>query len=125
MVAGMGSGESRQLSEAETAMNRGTLCWVNLGPVTPPEMGKTRPAIIVSNSDQNFLLQSVVVVPVSSQPGEIWPLRLRLEMPGGKASFAVLPGIRQVSKERIQKVLGIARPDDMERLTEALSCYLN
>lgn len=106
-------------------MKCGTICWVNLEPVFPPEMGKTRPAIVVSNSDQNFILQSVVVVPLSSQPEEIWPLRLRLQMPRGKESFAVLPGIRQVSKDRIQEVAGIARAGDLERIAEALSCYLN
>jgi mRNA interferase MazF len=106
-------------------MKRGTICWVNLEPVSPPEMGKTRPAVIVSNSEQNLFLQSVVVVPLSSQPGEIWPMRLRLELPRGKASFAVLPGIRQVSKVRIQELSGIAHPGDMERLTEALFCYLS
>jgi len=70
-------------------------------------------------------LKSVVVVPLSSRQGEIWPLRLRLEMPGGKASFAVLPGIRQVSKERIQELIGVAHPGDIVRLDEALSCYLS
>lgn len=106
-------------------MKRGTICWVNLEPVTPPEIRKTRPAIIVSNSDQNIFLQSVVVVPISSQPEEIWPLRLRLQMPRGKESFAILPGIRQVSKDRIQETAGIARAGDLERITDALSCYLN
>ncbi len=106
-------------------MKRGTLCWVNLEPVSPPELGKTRPAVVVSNSEQNLFLQSVVVVPISSKPGEIWPLRLRLDMPHSRASFVVLPGIRQVSKERIQDFIGMASHDDLERITEALSCYLN
>jgi mRNA-degrading endonuclease toxin of MazEF toxin-antitoxin module len=88
-------------------------------------MNKIRSAVVVSNSDQNGILQSVVVVPISSQPGEIWPLRLRLEMPRGKASFAVLPGIKQVSKQRIQELVGMVRASDMERLDEALSCYLS
>jgi mRNA interferase MazF len=106
-------------------MKRGTVCWVNLEPAVPPEMGKIRPAIIVSSSDQNHFLSSVAVIPLSSQPGEIWPLRLRLEMSPGKASYAILPAIRQISKTRIREVVGIARPGDMERLNEALSCYLN
>jgi len=121
----MGCGGLGQPPEAEAAMKPGTICWVYLEPVSPPEMGKTRPAIIVSNSDQNLFLQSVVVVPLSPQPGEIWPLRLRLEAPRGKASFAVLPGVRQVSKARIQELGGLTRPGDMDRLTEALFCYLN
>jgi mRNA-degrading endonuclease toxin of MazEF toxin-antitoxin module len=87
-------------------------------------LGKIRPAVVVSNSDQNLLLQSVVVIPISSRPGEIWPLRLRLDMPQGKASFVVLPGIRQVSKDRIKDIVGIASPGDPERMSEALFCYL-
>jgi mRNA interferase MazF len=106
-------------------MKRGSICWVNLEPVFPPEMGKIRPAIVVSNSEQNIFLQSVVVIPISSRPGEIWPLRVKLEMPRSKTSFAVLPGIRQVSKERIQAFVGTARPADIERIDEALSFYLN
>ena len=106
-------------------MKRGTICWVNLEPVLGPEVGKSRPAVVLSNSDQNLFLQSVVVVPLSSQAGEIWPLRLQLTGPRGKPSFAVLPGIRQVSKARIQKQAGIASLEDLDRLTEALFCYLN
>ena len=106
-------------------MRRGTICWVNLEPVSPPELGKTRPALVVSNSDQNQLLQCIVVIPVSSQPPEIWPLRLRLGMAEGKTSFAVLPGIRQVSKGRVQDIVGIAKPGDMERIDEALYALLS
>ncbi len=106
-------------------MKRGTICWVNLEPVSPPELGKTRPALIVSNSDQNLFLRSVVIVPISSQPGEIWPMRLRLQMPRGKVNFAVLPGIRQVSKARIQENIGMARAEELARITDALFSYLN
>lgn len=106
-------------------MKRGTIIWVNLEPVSPPELGKIRPAIVISNSDQNMVIQSVIVVPLSSQAPEIWPLRLRLDFPTGKPSFAVLPGIRQVSKARIQEVAGVARTSDMDRLDEAISMYLS
>jgi mRNA-degrading endonuclease toxin of MazEF toxin-antitoxin module len=81
--------------------------------------------LIVSNSDQKLFLQSVVVAPLSSQPGEIWPLRVNLESPRCKASFAFLPGIRQVSKERLQEVIGMARPSESGRITEALLFCLN
>ncbi len=106
-------------------MKRGTICWVNLEPVSPPELGKVRPAIVISNSEQNIMLQSVVVVPLSSQSPEIWPLRLRIRLPRGKDSFAVLPGIRQVSKTRIQETVGLAGVGDMSRLDEAISLYLH
>ncbi len=88
-------------------------------------MGKTRPALIISNSEQNLILGSVVVIPISSRPDEIWPLRIRLDMPRGKVSFAVLPGIRQVSKERILEFSGAASLGDLQRIDEALFFYLN
>lgn len=105
-------------------MKRGTICRVSLEPVSPPELGKTRPAIVVSNPDQNLVLQSMVVIPLSSHTPEIWPLRLRLELPPGKTSYAILSGIRQVSKVRIQQVAGLARAADMDRLDEAIALYL-
>jgi mRNA-degrading endonuclease toxin of MazEF toxin-antitoxin module len=43
-------------------MTRGTIVWVNLEDADPPEMGKTRPGVVVSNSEQNSLLDTVVVV---------------------------------------------------------------
>lgn len=105
-------------------MRRGTICWINLEPGSPPEFGKTRPALIVSNSSQNFTLKSVVVLPLSTQPPEIWPLRLKISLPKGKTSFVVLPGIRQASKGRILEVIGMASAQDMARVTEALKLYL-
>ena len=105
-------------------MKRGTFCWVNLEPASPPEFGKVRPALVVSNSVQNAILQTVVVIPLSSQPGEIWPLRLKIVVPGGRPSFAVLPGIRQIHKARVTEVIGTASSDFMAQLDEAIWAYL-
>ncbi|MCF6313750.1 MAG: type II toxin-antitoxin system PemK/MazF family toxin [Verrucomicrobiales bacterium] len=106
-------------------MKRGSIYWVNLGASHPPEFGKTRPGLVISNSIQNSILDSVVVVPLSSRPGEIWPLRLPLTGVKGKISFAVLPGIRQVSKSRLVKPMGFATSDFMSSLDEALLLYLS
>jgi mRNA interferase MazF len=100
------------------------LVWVNLEPATPPEFGKTRPAVIVSNSVQNQILDTVVVIPLSTQPGAIWPLRLPLELPAAKTSFAVLPGIRQVHKARLQETIAQASDAFIRTLDEALLAYL-
>ena len=82
-------------------MKRGRAYGINLEPSSPPERGKVRPGIVVSNSIQNERLDSVVIVPLSSRAPEIWPLRFRLELPGMNASYAVIPGIRQMSKSRL------------------------
>ena len=105
-------------------MTRGSLYWINLGATKPPEFGKTRPGLIVSNTVQNEVLDSVVVVPLSTGPGEIWPLRVKTDDVRGKASFAVLPGVRQVSKARLAKHIGTAAPSLLKRLDHALALYL-
>jgi len=102
----------------------GNVVWIDLEPASPPEIGKTRPAIVVSGSVYNEKLASVVVVPLSSRAPEIWPLRLAVEVPGLKVSYAVLPGVRQVSKARVRNKAGQAPPIVMERLREALTLYL-
>jgi mRNA-degrading endonuclease toxin of MazEF toxin-antitoxin module len=106
-------------------VRRGAIYWINLGVTSPPEFGKTRPGLLVSNSIQNGILDSVVVVPLSTNPGEIWPLRIKLDGPMNKTSFAVMPGIRQVSKTRLLKFIAFASPEFMEGLDEALSLYLS
>jgi mRNA-degrading endonuclease toxin of MazEF toxin-antitoxin module len=106
-------------------MKRGTTCWVNLEPVAPLELGKTTPAIVFSSSYLNLALQSVVVIPLSSQSPEIRPLGLRPGLPRGKTSYAVLPGIQQVGMARLQEVVGVAVAADMERLNEALTLHLS
>lgn len=106
-------------------MKRGDLYWINLEPTQPPEFGKVRPGLIISNSEQNIRLPTVVIIPISSQAPEIWPLRLGFTMPGSKKeSFAVLPGLRQVNKTRLQEMIGILSPAFLKKVDEALTAYL-
>lgn len=105
-------------------MKRGTVCWINLEDATPPEFGKTRPGIVVSNSEQNAMLETIVAVPLSTHAPALWPLRLKLEMPEFKTSYAILPGIRQVKKARLLDVIDIAPLEFMHSLDRALLSYL-
>jgi len=105
-------------------VNRGAIFWINLEPATPPELGKLRPAIVVSNSVYNGKLDSVVVVPLSTKAPEIWPLRVRVALPRSKSSFAVIPGIRQVSRARLHERIGDLSAADLARLDDALTIYL-
>lgn len=107
-------------------MTRGTVIWINLEDAHPPEFGKIRPGIVISNTIQNEILETVVVLPLSTQPPEIWPLRLELESRiNGRQSFAVIPGIRQVDKSRLLDRIGHVSEEFMERLDEALGAYLS
>ena len=102
------------------------MVWVNLEDAHPPETGKTRPAVVVSNPQQNDALTSVVIVPLSSRAPAIWPLRVEIPTIGTLSrSFAIAPGIRQVAKERLLRVEGILPAVVLARLSEALATYLS
>lgn len=105
-------------------MKRGSIYWIDLEPSKPPEFGKTRPGLVISNTEHNILLPTVVIIPLSTQSPEIWPLRIGLKLPNGKNSFAVLPGIRQVNKTRLRENIGIASKHFLDQLDEALKAYL-
>lgn len=104
-------------------MKRGAIYWVNLEPSHPPEFGKIRPCLVVSNSEQNFRLNTLVVVPISSQPHAIWPLRVEIELTK-KKSYVVIPGIRQISKTRLTEPIEVLDVDDIKKIDEALELYL-
>jgi len=105
-------------------VRRGSVYWINLEPASPPELGKVRPAIVVSNTVHNERLDSVVVVPLSSRAPEIWPLRLEIQIRGLRESYAVVPGIRQVSKARLHELAAQAPGIAIKRLEAALAAYL-
>jgi len=107
-------------------MTRGTIVWVNLEDASTPEFGKTRLSIVVSNTIQNEILDTIAVIPLSTRAPEIWPLRMELDTKiRGRKSFAVVPGIRQVDKARLLDRVGHASHEFMARLNEAISAYLS
>lgn len=122
----MGIGATRLPSSSkEEVVKRGTIYWVNLQDHSPPEFGKLRPGLVLSNTAQNVELPTIVILPISSKPPEIWPLRIEIRMPDGRKSYVVTPGIRQVSKERLEGVIGALPDSTMDEITNALEVYLN
>ncbi len=105
-------------------MNRGSIYWINLEPSNPPEFGKVRPCLVISNSEQNILIPSIVVIPLSSKAPEIWPLRIEVSV-NKKNSYAVIPGIRQVSRKRLQNKIDTLSFSEMEKVDDAIKAYLN
>ena len=101
------------------------MVWVDLSDAVPPEMGKVRPGIIVSATAHNEVLNTVVIVPTSSIAPEIWPLRLAVGNFAGKDSFAVVPGIRQVRKNRLRGIVGQISHEKLRALDSCLAAYLS
>ena len=105
-------------------MKRGMVIWVDLSDGSPPEMGRVRPAVVVSGTVHNERLETVVVVPTSSLAPEIWPLRILIGHFQGKDSYAVIPGIRQVWKGRLRGEIGQASDSCLASLDDCLRAYL-
>lgn len=121
----MGRVAARIGRQATPPVKRGTVVWVNLEDAHPPELGKTRPAVVVSNTEQNASLSSVVVVPLSSRAPEIWPLRVSIPPVGMLSlSFAVTPGVRQVAQTRVLRSEGVLPARVLDALSNALEVYL-
>ena len=106
-------------------MKRGSVVRVNLEDGRPPEFGKTRPAIVLSNQEANAVLPTIVVVPLSTRPPEIPLLRLALpSLAGLQKSYAVVPGLSQISQSRIVESMGEVPGDFLKALEEAVFAYL-
>ena len=60
--------------------NRGDIVIVNLYPKKGDEVGKIRPAVIISGNDENSILDTVILLPFSTDLiDDMFPYRLRIE----------------------------------------------
>ncbi len=85
-------------------MKRGEIWLVALDPTTGSEIKKSRPCVIVSPSELNQYLRTVIVAPMTSR-GFPAPFRVSVTHAGTKG-LIVLDQIRAVDKIRVVKRLG-------------------
>lgn len=61
-------------------LNRGDIVIVNLYPKKGDEVGKIRPAVIISGNDENSILDTVILLPLSTDLiDDMFPYRLRIQ----------------------------------------------
>jgi len=85
-------------------LNRGDIVGINLNPKKGDEIGKIRPCVIISNDDENKILDTIIVIPLSTQLiGDMLPYRLRLVKRDKleKDSDILINHIRTISKKRV------------------------
>jgi len=79
--------------------------WVESDPSVGSRIRKRRPAVIVSNDAANRNLVRVVVVPLTSNTGRLYPSEAVVTV-GGQSSKAMIDQIMAADKSRLQSQLG-------------------
>ncbi|MCX7240677.1 MAG: type II toxin-antitoxin system PemK/MazF family toxin [Burkholderiales bacterium] len=85
-------------------VRRGEIWLVNLDPTVGSEIKKSRPCVVVSPSELNDHLRTVIVAPMTSK-GFGAPFRVPVTYAGTKG-LIVLDQLRTVDKVRLVKKLG-------------------
>ncbi len=106
-----------------TVLSRGDICLVNFDPSKRGEIGKLRPAIVMSSEVENSMLDTVIVIPLSTVIEEnALPYRYtvtkrdKLE----RKSDACIYEIRALSKKRIKVKLAEVTENELHIIQNAL-----
>ena len=102
-------------------MKQGDVYLVDLNPKRRTEVGKTRPALIISIDEMTDHTPRVIVAPITSNISRVYGSEMLIPATGGlkKESKAMLNQIRSVDKSRLIERLG-----QVDRLTLRASCDL-
>ena len=107
-------------------LNRKDIVLVNFNPVKGAEMGKLRPAIVLSDAVDNAILPTVMVIPLSTcLEDNALPYRFRITKREQllQDSDACINEVRALSKDRIKQLLGQVSDQEYSTITGAL-CQL-
>lgn len=101
----------------------GDIVTVNLNPKKGDEVGKIRPAVIVSKNDENAILDTVIVMPLSTDLlDDMEPYRARIHKRENLKhdSDVLINQIRTLSKKRMGEKIAKLTSREYEMIIEAL-----
>jgi len=102
---------------------RGDIVGINLNPKKGDEIGKVRPCLIVSNDDENSILDTIIVLPLSTVLiDDMQPYRLRLLKRDNleKDSDILINHIRTISKKRVTSKIAKITNDEYKTIIQNL-----
>jgi len=85
-------------------LNRCDIVGINLNPKKGNEIGKIRLCVIISNDDENNILDTIIVMPLSTKLlDDMYPYRFRLKKRGNLKydSDILINHIKTISKKRV------------------------
>ena len=102
---------------------KGDIYLVNFDPSKGGEIGKLRPAIIISSEEENAMLSTVIVIPLSTviENNALpyrYPITKREKLK--EKSDACIYEIRALSKVRVKEKLGQLTQNELQSIQKAL-----
>lgn len=94
-----------------------SIYWVDLNPTRGAEINKTRPCVIISPSEMNTHLRTIIIAPVTSKGREGYPTRVKMRV-NDVDGWIVLDQIRSIDKTRLCEQIGDLT---IEEITEVKS----
>jgi len=94
-------------------MKQGDIYLINLDPAIHSEIGKTRPGVILSVNAMNLHSPRLIIAPITSSVGKIYPFEVLLAGEQGAAvgldkdSKIMLDQMRSVDKRRLTRRIGM------------------
>jgi mRNA interferase MazF len=104
-------------------LNRGDICLINFNPAKGGEIGKLRPAIVMSDKMDNEILDTVIVIPLSTViEKDALPYRYMITKRDKleKDCDACIYEIRALSKIRIKENLAKLETYELEIIQNSL-----
>ncbi len=108
-------------------IKRGDVYWVKLDPTEGSEIGKTRPAVMISNDINNELADTVTVLPITSSVGKVYPFEVFIKK--GTANMSSdskvkANQIRTVDKKRLKERIGTIPEEILGDIEKAVKIHL-
>ena len=100
---------------------------VSLEPVIGHEIGKTRPALIISNDRNNQYAETITILPITSQTEKIYPFETLLskdETDLVKDSKVKCNQIRTIDKKRFTKFISRISGEKLKEIEGSLLIHL-
>ncbi|MBU1668206.1 type II toxin-antitoxin system PemK/MazF family toxin [bacterium] len=104
-------------------LRRGDIVGINFNPKKGDEIGKIRPCIILSGDDENAILDTIIVMPLSTQLlDDMLPFRMRLKKRDNleKESDILINHVRTISSKRVTSFIGKVTNEEYQQIIENL-----